>query len=131
MPPTAKYKEIRQAIAYSLVEINLRNKLVTAAQFSSAFNTRVNLGGGIKLSEEIVKKSFSALGEGDTYSIRCEDIGIGYEGDCVLCVLKSVRLAFGGKRYTAFGIFDSLEDAQSLRRQQNMWWMTIVLVDYN
>jgi hypothetical protein len=114
MPPTAKYKEIRQAIAYSLVGINLRNKLITAAQFSSAFNTRVNLGGGIKLSEEILKKSFSARGEGDKYSIRCEDIGIGYEGDCVLCVLKSMQLARGAKRCTAFGIFDSLEDANSL-----------------
>ncbi|KAL3773087.1 hypothetical protein ACHAWO_006959 [Cyclotella atomus] len=120
MPPAAKYAVIRQAIAQSLFGPKPRNKLLTAAQYAGAFNTCINLGGGIKLTEEIVKKSFDARDEDLKYSLCCKNMEIDHDGDCVLSVLKSMQLTFGGKRCTAFGIFDSAKTAKEMASEENV-----------
>ncbi|KAL3794235.1 hypothetical protein ACHAWO_006479 [Cyclotella atomus] len=84
MHPAAKYAVIRQAIAQSLFGPKPRNKLLTAAQYAGAFNTCINLGGGIKLTEAIVKKSFAARDEDSKYSLCCKNMEMYHNGDCVL-----------------------------------------------
>ena len=120
MPPSPKYKSVRQAVACGLLGPRTRNKVVTCSQFAEAFNARVRLGSGMGLSDVILKKSFAAIGEDSIYHIACRDMGIGHTGDCVLFVMKSFQLSHGSPRMTAFGIFDSVEIGEELATKENV-----------
>ena len=83
MAPPAKYAVVRRAVASSLLAGTSQNKLLTVSQFVDAFSTRIRLGGGITLTEDALKKSFSSRGDGEKYCLDCSSMGIGHNGGCV------------------------------------------------
>jgi hypothetical protein len=114
MMPPPKFKVIRQAVASSLLVEKARNKLLTVSQFLDAFLARINLGGGIRLTETALKKSFTSREGGVKYHLSCCDKNVGHDGSCVLVVLVSFRLEYGSQRSMAFDIFNSLDCADKL-----------------
>lgn len=76
MPLSPKFKAVRQAVPLGLLGPKARNKVVTCSQLTEAFNTRVRLGGGLGLTDVILKKSFTAPGEDKIYYIDCKDMGL-------------------------------------------------------
>lgn len=120
MPPSAKYKGVWKVVASTLLGPKTRNKLLTTTQYAAAFKCCVKLGGGVGLTDVVIKKSFSSRGDNGFYFLCCESMGIGYEGNCVLVGLTSLQLKFSGPRHTAFGVFDSAEIAQSLATKENV-----------
>ena len=116
MAPPPKYAVVRKAVASSLLAGTSQNKLLTVSQFVDAFSTRIRLGGGITLTEDALKKSFSSRGDGDKYCLDCSSMNVGHDGECVLVVLKSYQITRGAARTMAFGIFDSQECVNALEK---------------
>ena len=131
MTPPPKYKVIRQAVASSLLVEKARNKLLTVSQFVDAFSAQINLGGGIRLTETALKKSFNSRGGGVKYHLSCCDMSIGHDGSCVLVVFKSFQLEYGGQRSMAFGILKIIGLHRQVRciscdEQQKHWQIAVV-----
>ena len=134
MTPPPKYKVIRQAVASSLLVEKAQNKLLTVSQFVDAFSARINLGGGIRLTETALKKSFTSREGGVKYHLSCCDMSIGHDGSCVLVVFKSFQLEYGGQRSMAFGIFNSLDcidklDASHVMNNKSIGRLQLSLTD--
>lgn len=83
MPPSPKFNAVRRAVAHGLLGPTTRNKVVTCSQFTDAFNTRVGLGDGMGLTDAILKRSYTAIGEDNIYCILCKEMGIEYTGEFV------------------------------------------------
>jgi phosphoribosylformimino-5-aminoimidazole carboxamide ribonucleotide (ProFAR) isomerase len=84
MPPP-KFKVIRHTVALSLLVEKTQNKLLTVSQFLDAFSAGINLGGGIRLAETALKKSFTSREREVKYHLSCCDMNVVHGGYCVSC----------------------------------------------
>jgi hypothetical protein len=99
-----------------------------------AFSAQINLGGGMRLTETALKKSFNSRGGGVKYHLSCCDMSIGHDGSCVLVVFKSFQLEYGVQRSMAFGIFNSLDcidklDASHVMNNKSIVRLQLSLTD--